>query len=166
MSEDGSEAPNSEEDFYNDNADQEMKYSTYRTDDEDAPLFMVIVRDNDFSTRYNTLRTGPLTRAEVLEGKLRRKCGSVRVLALSDSKEGTFRTMFQPPPALYMIYAKHPHDSKRYIGVKTYHEVIMAEKYAELSYVLNCLGAKSVRWKITESCMIVFTKHRHIWSRR
>ena len=135
--------PNS--DVYDNNQYQEMKYPS--SDNEDAPLFMVILHDRDFSTRYNMVRTGNATRAEVLEGKLRRKTGSVRVLALSDSKAGAFRNMFDPPPALHMIYSKHPHDSKRYIGVKTFHKVLMAEKYAELSYVLNCLGAKSVRWE-------------------
>ena len=46
-----------------------------------------------------------------------------------------------------MIYAKHSHIGRRYVGVKTFHTVLMAEKYAELSYVLICLGAKSVKWE-------------------
>ena len=146
MSDQGSGTPNSK-DMYDNNTNQETKYPSQGMEDDDAPNFMVIIHDSDFSSRYNTLRTGAATRAEILEGKLRRKCGSVRVLALSDSKNGDFRKMFEPPPALHMIYAKHPHDSNRYLGVKTFHKVLMAEKYAELSYVLNCLGAKSVQWE-------------------
>ncbi len=143
MSDEGSGTPNGK-DIYDEYTNQETKYMDY---DEDAPNFMVIIQDSDFNSRYNTLRTGAASRAEILEGKLRRKCGSVRVLALSDSKAGVFRNIFEPPPALHMIYAKHPHIGRRYVGVKTFHKVLMAEKYAELSYVLNCLGAKSVKWE-------------------
>ena len=96
MSDEGSGTTNGK-DIYDEYTNQETKYMDY---DEDAPNFLVIIQDSDFNSRYNTLRTGAASRAEILEGMLRRKCGSVRVLALSDSKAGVFRNMLEPPPAL------------------------------------------------------------------
>ena len=113
--------------------------------EEEGSNFVTILDDTDFTYKYS-LRTGKATRAEVLEGKLRRKTGSCTVLSLTDAKSRVWRSKFDPAPALHMIYARHPHDPHRYLGVKTFHRVLLNEKYAELSYILNCLGAKSIEW--------------------
>jgi hypothetical protein len=112
---------------------------------DDYPNFLVILDDKDFTTKYS-FRTGKETRADLFDRKLKRKTGSCMVLGLHDARSHTWKHILNPMAANYMIYAKHPHRN-RYIGVKNYHKTLMAEKYDELCFILNSLGAKSITWE-------------------
>lgn len=91
------------------------------------PNFIYVAADKDFH-RPALSALGSKSHAEVLQGKLFRKTGSCRVMALSEACSAAWAPHFFPAPSLHCLYRRHPFDEARYIGVRIFHSVIFDEK--------------------------------------
>ena len=119
----------------------------------EVPKFLVVLNDSDFqsSEQISFLMNSSHSRADIVEGKIKKRVGSAIAISLQSANSDKWKDRLDPAPKVNAIYAKHPYDDKPYIGLKLFHEVVMNQKLEELFYILSNLGSKSVTWTEAES---------------
>ncbi len=115
--------------------------------------FIVIVTDDLYHKKKigETSKDRGLSPEEIMFGKIIQKLGTTKILSLSQALSPPYNKLVTPSPRAGMIYRRHPHDERRYIGVRQYHEAVLDDKRQELCNALRCVGAKSVRFTEHES---------------